>query len=70
MAMRKSSRKHPKFMQSYVLTVKSTKVKTATDYLSEDVETLLVKEEIRYKIGLTRIVNIARSIQFFKTKIV
>ena len=70
MAMRKSSRKHAKLMQSLVITMKSTKVKTATNYLSEYVETFLVQAKILYKIGLTRIVNISRSIQFSKTKIV
>ena len=42
MAMRKSSQEQPKLMQSFVITMKSTKVKTATSYLSEYVETLLV----------------------------
>ena len=34
MTMRKSS-KHSKLMQSFVITMKSTKVKTAANYLSE-----------------------------------
>ena len=42
MTMRKSSWKLPKLMQSFVIAMKSTEVKTATNYLSEYVETLLV----------------------------
>ena len=42
MAIRKSPRKHPKLIQSFVITMKSTKVKTATNFLSEYVETVLI----------------------------